>query len=101
MFNVFADMQYRHVGYKIDGINDKFYEEGSGYYNQKLNIDEKYDFFNPKAGVSFHKGPHSAYASVALSNREPERNNFTDNGSYPAPKAESDRLRNGIHLQRC
>ena len=89
MFNVFADMQYRHVGYKIDGINDKFYEEGSGYYNQKLNIDEKYDFFNPKAGVSFHKGPHSAYASVALSHREPERNNFTDNGSYPAPKAES------------
>ena len=89
MFNVFADMQYRHVGYKIDGINDKFYEEGSGYYNQELNIDEKYDFFNPKAGVSFHKGPHSAYASVALSHREPERNNFTDNGSYPAPKAES------------
>ncbi len=23
-----------------------------------------------------------------MSHREPERNNFTDNGSYPAPKAE-------------
>jgi len=89
MFNVFADMQYRHVTYKTDGINDKFYEQESGYYNQKLDIDKKYDFFNPKAGVSFHKGGHSAYASVALSHREPERNNFTDNGSYPAPVAES------------
>ena len=26
---------------------------------------------------------------MALSHREPERNNFTDNGNYPAPKAES------------
>lgn len=89
MFDVFADMQYRHVGYKTDGVNDKFYEEGSGYRNQKLDIDKKYDFFNPKAGFSFHSNGHNAYASVALSHREPERNNFTDNGSYPAPKAES------------
>ena len=87
-FDVFADMQYRHVGYKTDGINDKFYEEESAYFNQELNINKKYDFFNPKAGVSFQQGGHRAYASVALSHREPERNNFTDNGSYPAPKAE-------------
>ena len=87
-FDVFADMQYRHVGYKTNGINDKFYEEESGYFNQELNINKKYDFFNPKAGVSFQQGGHRAYASVALSHREPERNNFTDNGSYPAPKAE-------------
>ena len=87
-FDVFADMQYRHVGYKTDGINDKFYEEESAYFNQELNINKKYDFFNPKAGVSFQQGAHRAYASVALSHREPERNNFTDNGSYPAPKAE-------------
>ncbi len=87
-WDVFADMQYRHVGYKTDGINDKFYEEGSGFYNQKLNIDKKYDFFNPKAGFSWNYAGHRVYGSVALSHREPERNNFTDNGSYPAPKAE-------------
>ena len=86
--DVFADMQYRHVGYKTDGINDKFYEEESGYYNQRLDIDKKYDFLNPKAGLSWHAGGHRAYASVAMSHREPERNNFTDNGSYPAPTAE-------------
>ncbi len=88
-WDVFADMQYRHVGYKTDGINDKFYEEESGFYNQRLDINEKYDFLNPKAGFSWQKDGHRAYGSVALSHREPERNNFTDNGSYPFPKAES------------
>ena len=88
-WNVFADMQYRHVSYKTDGINDKFTANADGTYsNQRLDIDKDYDFVNPKAGVSFRRDGHFAYASVALSHREPERNNFTDNGSYPAPKAE-------------
>ena len=88
-WDVFADMQYRHVGYKTDGINDKFYAEGSSYYNQRLDINEKYDFLNPKAGFSWTLDGHRIYGSVAMSHREPERNNFTDNGSYPFPKAES------------
>jgi len=87
-WDVFADVQYRHVGYKTDGINDKFYEDDSGYYNQRLDIDKKYDFMNPKAGLSWSLDGHHAYGSVAMSHREPERNNFTDNGSYPAPSAE-------------
>ena len=88
-WDVFGDIQYRHVGYKTDGINDKFYDDESGYYNQRLDINEKYDFLNPKAGFSWTKNNHRVYGSLALSHREPERNNFTDNGSYPAPKAES------------
>ena len=87
--DVFADMQYRHVNYKTDGINDKFYDSKSGYNNQLLDIDKKYDFLNPRAGFSWTDGTHRFYGSAALSHREPERNNFTDNGSYPAPKAES------------
>ena len=87
-WTVFGDVQYRHVGYRTDGINDKFYEDGNRYYNQPLDIDKHYHFFNPKAGVSWHHDGHCAYASQAISHREPERNNFTDNGSYPAPKAE-------------
>ena len=87
-WDVFADMQYRHVGYKTDGYNDKFYQEGNRYYNQLLDINQKYDFFNPKAGFSWQLNGHRVYGSVALSHREPERNNYTDNGSYPAPKAE-------------
>ncbi len=87
-WDVFADLQYRHVSYETNGINDKFYDAESGYYNQRLDIDKKYDFLNPKAGFSWSLGGHRVYGSVAMSHREPERNNFTDNGSYPAPKAE-------------
>ena len=87
-WNVFLDAQYRHVDYRITGVNDRFYENAGLYTNQELDIDKKYDFFNPKGGFSFRSGGHYAYGSVAWSHREPERNNFTDNGSYPAPKAE-------------
>ena len=85
----FADIQYRHVAYKTDGINDKFVEQPNGTYkNQQLDIDADYNFVNPKAGITFHSGAHKAYASAAYASREPERNNFTDNGNYPAPRAE-------------
>ncbi len=87
-WQVFGDVQYRHVNYKTDGINDKFYKEGGRWQNQELNVNEKYNFVNPKLGLSWHQGPHFAYASAALSHREPERNNFTDNYKYPFPKAE-------------
>ena len=88
-WTVFGDVQYRHVDYQTNGINDKFVKNEEGnYVNQELNIDENYDFFNPKGGVSWDLNAHHAYASVAMSHREPERNNFTDNGSYPFPKPE-------------
>ena len=86
--SVFGDLQYRHVNYQTTGINDKFYDDESGYYNQPLDIHVKYNFFNPKGGFSWQNKYHHAYASVAMSHREPERNNFTDNGSYPAPVPE-------------
>lgn len=88
-WTVFGDAQYRHVDYKTSGINDRFVKNADGnYVNHELNINEKYNFFNPKGGVSFDKDSHHAYASVAMSHREPERNNFTNNGSYPFPKPE-------------
>lgn len=88
--SAFADLQYRHVSFMTSGINDRFYDNGDGTYsNQRLDIAHSYDFLNPKAGLSFHHNGHNAYVSYALGHREPERNNFTDNGSYPAPKAES------------
>ena len=88
-WSAFADVQYRYVNYKTDGVNDRFVKDANGkWVNQLLDINEKYNFFNPKAGISWSNGPHHAYASVAMSHREPERNNFTDNYKYPFPKAE-------------
>lgn len=88
-WDLFADVQYRFVNYKANGKNDKFYELATGgYTNQMLNINESYNFVNPKAGISYHNNGHKAYLSMAYASREPERNNFTDNGKYPAPNAE-------------
>ena len=88
-WSAYADVQYRHVGYETSGKNDKFYSDNGRWANQLLDIDQNYDFLNPKAGLSWTTGPHHAYASVAVSHREPQRDNFTDNYKYPFPKAES------------
>ena len=89
-WDVFADLQYRHVGFKTDGYNDKYYTDDNGDIQKHyLDINKKYDFFNPKAGFSWTQDGHRVYGSLALSHREPERNNFTDNFNYPAPSAES------------
>jgi len=89
-FHIYLDLQYRHVDYITNGKNDKFYKNEDGTFsNQELDIDVKYNFFNPKSGISYSNGAHRAYAGIAMSAREPERNNFTDNGSYPPPKSES------------
>ena len=82
--NLFADLQYRHISHRIAGVNDNF-DDTTGAM-QSLNIDRRYDFFNPKLGLhySFCNG-HSAYASAAVAQKEPTRNNFTDirEGEYP------------------
>ena len=88
-WDAFADVQYRHVGFMTNGTHDSFVKQADGTYKaHPLDIKEQYDFLNPKAGLSFHKNGHNAYLSYAMSHREPERNNFTDNGNYPAPLAE-------------
>ena len=88
-WNVFADMQMRYVNYKTNGINDRFVKNDNGMMvNQQLNVNENYFFVNPKAGISYTQNGHKAYASLAYANREPERNNFTDNGKYSAPTPE-------------
>ena len=88
-WSVFGDLQFRHVDYRTDGYNDKYYVDADGFPQAHfLDVDVHYNFFNPKAGVNFQRGGHRAYASFAMSHREPERNNFTDNGKYPFPRAE-------------
>lgn len=88
-WNAFLDLQYRYVHFQTDGVNDKFIEQEDGtYLNQSLDIDKQFFFFNPKVGMSYTKDEHKAYWSAAISHREPERNNYTDNGNNPAPQEE-------------
>ena len=87
--HAFADAQYRHVGYTTDGYNDRYYVNADGTTTKhNLDIDKKYNFINAKAGLTWIKGGHKLHALVATAGREPERNNFTDNGTYPAPNPE-------------
>ncbi|MBP5398123.1 MAG: TonB-dependent receptor plug domain-containing protein [Bacteroidales bacterium] len=88
-WSLFADLQYRDVRYRTTGGNDKYIDNGDGTSTQQqLDVNVAHHFFNPKTGVNFSQDGHRAYASFAYSSREPERNNYTDNGSYPFPRPE-------------
>ena len=82
--NLYADVQYRHITHIISGVNDN-YDDTIGAM-QRLDINRRYNFFNPKFGLhySFCKA-HAVYASAAVGQKEPTRNNFTDirEGEYP------------------
>ena len=86
--NVYADMQYRHIDYRIKGTNDKWNsltDEGL----QQLDIDERFDFFNPKVGLSWQINRNSRlFGSFSVAHKEPTRNNYTDGKLFDHPKSE-------------
>lgn len=85
--NLYADMQYRYIRYKIDGHNDKW-NDATGAL-QQLAIDEEFSFFNPKAGLSWQIDRNNRlFASVAVAHKEPTRNNYTDGKLHERPTAE-------------
>ena len=74
---IFADMQYRYVHYQAWGVNDNYDERTGGM--QPIDVDERYNFFNPRAGVSYTLGDrHNLYFSFAVAQKEPTRSDFTD-----------------------
>lgn len=86
---IYADMQYRHISFKINGDNDKWDWTASPEHLQVLNVDEKFDFFNPKVGLIYDFNKHNtAYASFSVAQKEPTRNNYTDGLFTVHPKAE-------------
>lgn len=86
-FSAFADLQYRHINYSIRGVSDNYDWNTSSM--AALDIHEKYDFFNPKAGVNFTDGAHNrAFASWSVAHKEPVRDNFTDGDRNHIPSAE-------------
>ena len=85
--NIYADLQYRHIGYVINGKNDKWNDATNSL--QELDINEKFDFFNPKAGLSWQIDNHNRlFASASMAHKEPTRNNYTDGKLHEHPKAE-------------
>ncbi|MBN4070455.1 TonB-dependent receptor [Olleya sp. AH-315-F22] len=69
--SLYGDLQMRFVDYKPSGTNS----------NRELFIvDEAYNFFNPKAGITYMlNDKNNVYFSYARANREPSRSDFKSN----------------------
>ena len=71
-WSLFADLQYRNVNYKANGVQPNL-------------VDDTFNFVNPKAGITYKiKEKSDIYFSYAKANREPNRTDY-ENG---APKPE-------------
>jgi len=71
----FADLQFRNVSYKADGMSSDL---------KPILVSEDYSFFNPKAGLTYLLNDKSSlYGSVAVANREPNGDDLTKNPSRP------------------
>lgn len=87
--SLFADLQYRYIRYTIHGYNDKWNWQAKPAQLQRLDIDEDFSFFNPKAGAFWQiNRNNTAYASFAVAQKEPTRNNYTDGlfTKFPSPE---------------
>ena len=79
--SVYADVQYRHIDYRINGVDDKL---------RNITQTHLFDFFNPKAGAFYtFNDRQSLYFSYGVAHREPNRSNYTDaDPTKPAPTQE-------------
>lgn len=83
-WNAYLDLQYRRVTYDFLGFNDDL---------ENVDQSEELNFFNPKAGVFYQISDRAeAYASFAVANREPNRNDYTE--STPSSRPRPERLYN-------
>ena len=85
----YIDLQYRYIQLNMNGKDDK-YDAETGTM-RVLSNQKPFHFFNPKVGLNYKiNTANSVFASFAVANREPNRNNYTDAG--PTEKPTSERL---------
>jgi iron complex outermembrane receptor protein len=69
--SLYGDLQFRTVDYKTSGLTSD---------RVPFNVDETFNFFNPKAGVTYTVNKdNNLYFSYARANREPNRSDFENN----------------------
>lgn len=71
----YVDLQGRFVGYQTQGLtSDRI----------PIDVDANFNFFNPKLGFTYNINTYNnLYASFAVANREPNRNDFENGVSTP------------------
>ena len=75
--SAYADLQYRHLNYKMNGPTDDWNDDCT---QKVFDFNDNYNFFNPKFGLNYEITPnHRVYASYAIAHKEPTRNDYEDN----------------------
>lgn len=78
---LYGDLQYRHIYYSFLG-----FDQNLNNVQQQVGL----NFFNPKAGITYQLNQHSnVYASFAVGNHEPNRNDYTNSSPQSRPKPEN------------
>ena len=79
-WNLYLDIQYRNVFYKFTGIDE---------FGNPLPQEDKLDFFNPKAGLTYRLNSRNEfYGSLAVANKEPNRVDYVENTIDNRPNSE-------------
>jgi iron complex outermembrane receptor protein len=65
-FKSFIDLQYRFVNHEMNGFTK----------NTALEIERTFNFFNPKMGLTYQAKNIFYYSSIAVANKEPNRDDF-------------------------
>ncbi|MFO7371113.1 MAG: TonB-dependent receptor [Bacteroidales bacterium] len=76
---LYADLQYRTITYKCNGIESHL---------DTVAIQETFHFFNPKLGLSYSIRPGTVYISYSIAHREPIRDDYIDALAGEKPKPE-------------
>jgi len=76
-FSLYYDLRFRTLQYLISGFRN----------NPVLIVNNRFSFFNPKAGVVYRKNGWKAYLSYSIAGKEPNRDDF-EAGNNRQPLAE-------------
>ena len=77
-FEFFGDLQLRNINY-----DTKIVQQGD---DEGVNLDKKWTFFNPKAGINYKIPAGKIFISVAIAHREPNRDDLFANPQTEAEK---------------
>lgn len=77
-FEFFGDLQLRNINYET-----KIVQQGD---SEGENLNETWNFFNPKAGINYRIPQGKIFASVAVAHREPNRDDLFANPSIEPEK---------------
>ncbi len=79
--NLYGDLQYRTINYKMIGPDDSSID---------ISQEHTYDFVNPKFGLSYDiNNNQNVYVSFGVANREPSRDDLKDRVEEQAPVQET------------